>query len=340
MAQTSILIIYTGGTIGMVKNEKGSLVPFNFAQIYQQIPELQKLHYRIEAISFDPLIDSSDIMPEQWVEMAHIIQNRYEDFDGYVILHGSDTMSYTASALSFILGNLNKPVIITGSQLPLGELRTDGRENFINAIEIAAAKEDETPLVPEVCIYFENKLFRGNRTYKYNAENFKAFVSGNYPLLAESGVYLKFYKENILKPNFKKLKLHTQLDTGVGIIKIFPGMQASFIHSILATKGLRALVLESFGSGNAFSKDWFIDGLQTAIQKGLIIVNVTQCIGGSVEMGKYETSRRLLEIGVVSAKDMTTASALTKLMVILGEEKHNKDIIASFTRPWAGEISE
>ncbi len=341
MNDISILTIYTGGTIGMVLNpETGSLVPFDFHNVYKQIPELEKLHYHIDAISFDPLIDSSDIQPKHWIEIATIIKDNYESYDGFVVLHGSDTMAYTASALSFILTNLNKPVIITGSQLPLGVLRTDGRENFISAIEIAAAKEDETPIVTEVCLYFENTLYRGNRTFKYNAENFNAFVSGNYPPLAEVGVYIKFHKENIHKPNFKRLKLRTKIDPRVGILKIFPGIQPSFVKAILGCKDMRAIVLESFGSGNALTSDWFINELKNSIERGLIIINVTQCIGGSVEMGKYETSRKLLEIGVVSAKDMTLSSTITKMMICLAEEKENKAIIDKFTKSWAGEITE
>lgn len=341
MTDTSILVIYTGGTIGMVQDEQtGALIPFDIENIDEYIPEFRRLNYNINAISFDPLIDSSDILPEQWLEMAEIIKSNYEEYDGFVILHGSDTMSYTASALSFILKNLNKPVIITGSQLPLGVIRTDGRENFISSLEFAAAKDDETPLVPEVCVFFENKLYRGNRTYKYNAENFNAFKSGNYPLLGESGVKLKFYKENILKPNFKKLKLHNKLDANVGILKVFPGMQASFVEAVLSAKGLRALVLETYGAGNAFTNPWFISLLKQAIDNGLMIFNVSQCIGGSVEMGKYETSRQMKEIGVIGAKDMTISSAIAKLMVILGEENDNKKIIARFIKPWVGEISE
>jgi L-asparaginase len=341
MTDTSILAIYTGGTIGMVMDpDKGTLVPFDFDNVYEQIPDLKKLHYKIDAISFDPLIDSSDINPEQWIQIAEIIQKNYEDYDGFVVLHGSDTMSFTASALSFILTNLNKPVVITGSQLPLGVLRTDGRENFISAIEIAAAKEDETPIVPEVCLYFENKLYRGNRTFKYNAENFNAFVSGNYPPLASAGVYIKYFTENIHKPNFKKLKLRTKLDKSVGVLKIFPGMQESFVRSIVGCKDLRALVIESFGAGNAPTNPWFIKALKETIDRGVVVVNVSQCIGGSVDMGKYETSRELKEIGVVGAKDMTISSAITKLMFCLGEETDSKKIIAKFLLPWAGEISE
>ncbi len=341
MADTSILVIYTGGTIGMVKDEKtGALIPFNIDKIDHYIPEITRLNYKLEKISFDPLIDSSDMSPKEWIQLAEIIQKNYEEYDGFVILHGSDTMSYTASALSFILKNLNKPVILTGSQLPLGVVRTDGRENFITALEIAAAKVDETPIVPEVCIFFENKLYRGNRTYKYNAENFNAFRSGNYPLLAESGVNIKFYRENIHKPNFKRLKISTKLDSQIGIMKIFPGMQPTFVEAMLTAKGIRAIVMESFGSGNAFTNQWFIDMLEKAINNGIMIFNVTQCIGGGVEMGKYETSRALKQIGIIGAGDMTTASAITKLMVIMGEEDDKAKIKSKFLKSWTGEITE
>ena len=341
MADTSILVIYTGGTIGMVKDEQtGSLKPFNLNKIDHYIPEISRLHYKLEKISFDPLTDSSDMSPKEWVYIAEIIKEKYEEFDGFVILHGSDTMSYTAAALSFILKNLNKPVILTGSQLPLGVVRTDGRENFITALEIAAAKDDETPIVPEVCIFFENKLYRGNRTFKYNAENFNAFRSGNYPLLAESGVNIKFYRDNIHKPNFKKLKLRSNLDSQIAIMKIFPGMQKSFVDAMLNAKGIKAIVMETFGSGNAFTNKWFIDSIRKAIDNGLMIFNVSQCIGGGVEMGKYETSRELKLIGVIGAGDMTTSAAITKLMVILGEEDDKEIIKAKFQKSWAGEITE
>lgn len=338
--ETSILIIYTGGTIGMVKDlETGALKPFNFDDVYEQLPILRKFNFRIDSISFDPLIDSSDMHPKHWVKLANLIQKNYLDYDGFVILHGSDTMSYTASALSFMLGNLSKPVIITGSQLPLGVLRTDGRENLISAIEIAAAKEDDTPMVPEVAIYFENKLYRGNRTYKYHAENFNAFISGNYPVLAKSGVNFKFFSEYILKPKFKKLKLRTQLDTNVVILKLFPGISSRVIDSILSAKGLRAVVLESFGSGNALTDRWFIQRLKQAIDDGIVIVNITQCISGAVEMGKYETSVALNNIGVVSGGDMTTSSAITKLMVVLGEQDSTAKVKQQFQKNWVGEIS-
>jgi len=340
-SETSILIIYTGGTIGMVQDvETGALKPFDFDNVYEQLPILEKFNYQIDSVSFDPLIDSSDMNPSHWIKLANIIKDRYLDYDGFVILHGSDTMSYTASALSFILGNLGKPVIITGSQLPLGVLRTDGRENLISSIEIAAAKEDDTPQVPEVAIYFENKLYRGNRTYKFHAENFNAFISGNYPILAESGVNLKFFTEHILKPKFKKLKLHTKLDPNVAILKLFPGISENVVDAILSTKGLRAVVLESFGSGNAPTQKWFINRLKKAVDEGIIIVNITQCVAGSVEMGKYETSVELNRIGIISGKDMTTSSAITKLMVILGEQDSPEKIKQQFIKNWVGEISQ
>jgi len=338
--ETSILIIYTGGTIGMVKDmDTGALKPFDFDNVYDALPILRKFKFQIDSISFDPLIDSSDMHPEHWVQLAKMIKDHYLDYDGFVVLHGSDTMAHTASALSFILGNLNKPVVITGSQLPLGVLRTDGRENLISAIEIAAAKEDDTPIVPEVVIFFENKLYRGNRTYKYHAENFNAFVSGNYPVLAESGVSLKFNTEHILKPKFKKLKLHDKLDSNVMIMKMFPGIGSNVVDAMLGAKGLRAVVLESFGSGNAPTDAWFLNRLKKAIDDGIVVVNVSQCISGEVEMGKYETSVGLNKIGVISGGDMTTSAAITKLMIVLGEQSNPEKVKTQMQKNWVGEIT-
>lgn len=338
--QTSILIIYTGGTIGMIKDQQtGVLKPFNFENIYNQIPDLKEFKYNLEFYCFEPLVDSSNMNPDLWKKIANVIGDKYEEHDGFVILHGSDTMAFTASALSFMLENLNKPVILTGSQLPLGFLRTDGRDNLITAIEIAAAKEDETPIVPEVCIYFENQLIRGNRAVKYNAENFNAFVSGNYPVLADVGVYIKYKKEKIRKLNFKKLKINDALDSNVGLLKLFPGITESFIKSIVNSPDLKALVLETFGTGNAPSEKWFLDTMEEAINNGLIVLNVSQCMTGSVDQGKYETSIELEKIGVISGKDISTEAAITKLMYLLGQGLSNKEVKILLKKSLRGEIS-
>lgn len=337
---TNILVIYTGGTIGMIKDPKtGALTSFNFDALYKHIPILENFNFQIDSYCFDPLIDSSNMNPAFWIRLAEVIETNYEKYDGFVVLHGTDTMAYTASVLSFMLENLNKPIVFTGSQLPMGVLRTDGRENFINAIEIAAAYKDETPIVPEVSICFENRLLRGNRTNKFNAEHFNAFLSGNYPLLAQVGVHIKYNYQHILKPNFKKLKVHKLLDANVAILKLFPGITENVVKSILSIKGLKAVILETYGAGNAPTDAWFIDALKTAITEGITIFNVTQCKGGSVEMGKYETSVQLESIGVVGGYDITTESAIAKTMFLLGEGFEGMELTRRLQIPLRGELT-
>lgn len=319
--QPAILLIYTGGTIGMIKDfETGALKAFNFSKLLQRIPELKQLDCSIETISFENPIDSSNMNPEKWIKIATIIEENYDDFDGFVVLHGSDTMSYSASALSFMLENLSKPVIFTGSQLPIGDLRTDAKENLITAIQIASQQSKNKPVINEVCLYFEYKLYRGNRTTKINAEHFNAFASPNYPTLAESGVHLKINNElQRIKTN-KKIIFHKELDDRVVIVKIFPGMNESMLTAILNIPNLKGMVLETYGSGNAPTEEWFISALKKAIKSGLHIVNVTQCFGGSVSMGQYETSTSLKSIGVISGKDCTSEAAITKMMYLLGQQ--------------------
>jgi L-asparaginase len=339
--EISVLIIYTGGTIGMVHDPStGSLVPIDFRHISDHVPELRKFGYDLHSISFDPVKDSSNIDPGIWIKMAEIIEESYDDFDGFVILHGTDTMAYTASALSFMLENLAKPVILTGSQLPIGLLRTDGRENLITAIEIAAAIENGLPAVPEVCIFFDNKLTRGNRTTKMSAEHFDAFYSPNYHLLAEVGLHLKYYNNPISYPaKEQKLIVHKAFDTNVAILKLFPGINRKLVNAITKTEGLRGLIIETYGSGNAPTYQWFLEDLKQYIDKGGIILNVTQCHGGSVEMGLYETSRQMLTAGVVSGRDITSEASVTKLMHLLGRFSSKEKVVQSLNMSLAGEIS-
>ena len=320
--------------------DTGALVAFDFTDLLLHIPELKQLDCNIQSVSFEKPIDSSNMDPEKWIQMATMVEEHYNDYDGFIILHGSDTMSYSASALSFMLENLQKPVILTGSQLPIGDLRTDAKENLITAIQIASLGEGGKPVVQEVCLYFEYKLYRGNRSIKISAEHFNAFTSPKYPALAESGVHLRVSNELLLAQNGGNFTVHKAIDSNVIIVKIFPGINDKALSAIVGIQGLKGLVLETYGSGNAPSEEWFISILKKAIADGLHVVNVTQCSGGSVNMGSYETSTQLKEIGMISGADITTEAAITKMMYLLGQNIPHSKFKAEFEKSLRGELSQ
>jgi len=337
----SVLLIYTGGTIGMWADPRtGALRPMDLEHLEEQVPELERIGVRLASVAFETPIDSSDMRPTDWIRIARIIGDNYEKHDGFVVLHGSDTMAYTASALSYLLENLAKPVILTGSQLPIGTIRTDAKENLITAIEIAAAKDEQgRAMVPEVAVYFEYRLLRGNRTVKVHAERFEAFRSPNWPVLAEAGVRLKYDHAAIMPHHTGALTVHDRLDDQVGVVRLFPGISGAWVRSALSTPGLRAAILTTFGSGNGPTDPGFIAALREAHERGLLLLNVTQCVGGRVEQGRYVTSRVFVELGVIPCADMTVEAALAKAMFLLAQDQAPGTFAQQMAAPIAGELT-
>lgn len=339
----SVLLIYTGGTIGMIEDEHtGALKSFDFNHLNEYVPELKRLKFNIDIIQFEKPIDSSDMNPERWKELVRTIEKNYNHYDGFVILHGTDTMAYSASALSFMLKNINKPVILTGSQLPIGKIRTDGKENLITALEIAVDKDPKgNAFVPEVCIFFQNILMRGNRTTKINADNFKAFNSFNYPVLAEAGTNIRYKHELILKTRpDKSPEFQYNLDPNVTIVKLFPGISSAILQATFSIPHLKGVILETYGAGNAPTCEWFVKILEDAIKKGILIINVTQCASGSVAMNRYQSGRTLKDIGIISGYDITSEAAVTKLMYLFGQEFSATAIEKQMKKSLAGEMTE
>lgn len=335
-----ILIIYTGGTIGMVESEdQQTLVPFDLDHILKKVPELNKLGAELDSVSFEHPIDSSDMMPEHWTRIAHYVESNYCTYDGFVILHGSDTLAYSASALSFMFDGLRKPIILTGSQLPIGRIRTDARENLITAVEFAIQKIGEEPVIQEVAVCFEDRLFRGNRIKKFSTEAFDAFISPNYPALAAAGVNLNFDHQELYRSEKSEFTLTDGFDRRVAVLTFFPGITEQLVNSVLTNDQLRGLVIMSFGAGNLPRHPWLLSAIRNAVSKGLVVVNVTQCAKGNVEQGKYETSSGLVEAGVVSCGDMTVEASLTKLMFLLAQSDEPDWVRAQMATNLKGELS-
>lgn len=342
IAMNKVMLIYTGGTIGMGQNpQTGALEPLDFNYLVESMPEFQLIKADIDVYQFTPPIDSSEMSPTQWAQLVRIINRNYDNYDGFVVLHGTDTMAYTASALSFMLEGLTKPVILTGSQLPIGQLRTDGKENLVTSIELAALKDEYGHArVPEVCIYFSGVLLRGNRSTKINADGFNAFDSFNYPHLCEAGVNFSFHDHHILKPDFsKRMQAHLAMDTNVVVFSLFPGIQEGILRQVLQLQSLRGIVMRSFGSGNAMKSPWLMHLLKEATQKGIVIVNISQCVAGTVEMSRYDTGYQLKDIGVISGHDSTVEAAVTKLMYLQSQYNDPNTIRNLMARSIAGEIT-
>ncbi|MCR5018496.1 MAG: type I asparaginase [Bacteroidales bacterium] len=340
----NILVIYTGGTIGMKEDPDDlTLKPFDFSQILEEVPELRKFKVSLDTYTFDPLIDSSDVEPGLWVRLAELIREKYPFYDGFVVLHGTDTMAYSASALSFMLEGLAKPVIFTGSQLPIGTPRTDGKENFVSAVEIAAAKNSSgAAMVPEVAVYFDSKLLRGCRAIKVSAEQFSAFRSPNCPPLAQAGIQIRYDRDVIRRPmgDGVSIGVQTHLDTRVSILKVHPGITEQVMRAVLCGPETRAVILETYGSGNAPSSPWFLDIVKEADHMGKILVNITQCNEGSVNMDMYATGKALKKSGVVSGYDSTTEAMLAKLFVLMGKSDNNAWVKKVLEENMRGEISK
>ncbi len=337
--ESSILIIYTGGTMGMAYNSAGALVPFNFGQILEKIPDLTNMNVSITVISFPEPIDSSNVNMQHWIDMAYIIYENYDTYDGFVVLHGTDTMAYSASMMSYMLKGLNKPIIFTGAQLPISALRSDARENLMSSLEIAIAKQEGKPVVPEVCIFFNHMLLRGNRAKKVQSIHFDAFESENYPPLAESGIIID-YNHPAIKPFEEgRLRYLNRLDNNVMVVKLFPGITEKILERCFNIEGLRGVVLETYGSGNSPSEAWFLNLLEKTIGNGLIFLNVSQVNGGRVIQGRYQTSKDLKRMGVLSGGDITTEAAITKMMFLLGNESDDQELRRKLVLPLAGEMS-
>ncbi|RNI27440.1 type I asparaginase [Rufibacter immobilis] len=338
--EASILLIYTGGTIGMVSDKEDQhLVPFDFSEVIHRVPEMRQFKVMLTVLSLDPPIDSSNVGVEHWVKLAQVIQVNYHEYDGFVILHGTDTMAYSASALSFLLENLSKPVIFTGAQVPIGRMRTDARRNLITAMEIASAYKVGKPLVPEVCIFFNTVLLRGNRSTKVESRHFNAFHSGKYPELAKAGIDIEYDETAILPPPSAPLRIFQDLESQVAVLKLFPGINPSVVKAILEAEGLKGVVLETFGAGNAPTYPWFLTLLREAIERGITILNVSQCEEGEVHQGQYETSKYLKDMGVVGGSDLSTEAAVTKLMFVLAQDLTREEIATALTTDLRGEMS-